>query len=76
MPRNDDDVPDRGGPAMGVQLSPQQRLISWAIKQLEEGRPPSEVESQMVGRGIAEATAAHLVRSAQDAADFGDPNDW
>ncbi len=76
MPRNDDDSADRDGPAMGVQQSPQQRLISWTIKQLEKGRTPLDVESQIVGRGIAEATAAHVVRTAQDAADFGDPNEW
>ncbi len=61
---------------MGVQVSPRQRLVSWAIKQLEKGRTPLDVESQMVGRGIAEETAAHVVRTAQDAADFGDPYEW
>ena len=76
MPRNDNDAADKGGPAMGVQVSPRQRLMTWAIKQLENGRTPLDVESQMVGRGIAEATAAHVVRTAQDAADFGNPDEW
>ena len=76
MPRNDNDAVGFVGPAMGVQISPLHRLMSWAIEQIENGRSPLEVESQMVGRGIAQSTAAHVVRTAQDAADFGDPYDW
>ena len=79
MPRNDNDVANRagrGGPAMGVQISSRQRLMSWAIEQLENGRSPLDVKSQMVGRGIAESTAAHVVRTAQDLADHGDPDGW
>ncbi len=64
------------GPSMREHRSPLHRLMSWAIEQIENGRSPLEVESQMVGRGIAQSTAAHVIQTAQDAADLGDPYDW
>ncbi len=64
------------GPSMREHRSPLHRLMSWAIEELEKERSPLEVESQMLARGVSESQAAHVIRTAQDAADFGDPYDW
>ena len=64
------------GPSMREHRSPLHRLMSWAIEQLEKGRSPLEVKSQMVAHGVSESNAKYAIEHAQGLADNGDPYDW